>query len=273
MPNPFDALSSIGGELAKRVTNAGLAALIILCTLLAIITVVGLLLGRMIVFYLALPFFLLAIIPPALVSLGVHQNRRILRAPSSPTANPTLIARQGVTHTSDLVQELTPTEVEDIRALLAQTAHDIAELLQLPLEYIRLNIFARFPNGRLAILSPFIYNMGDPEEELQLEIPVGSGSTGRCFAFIRPNVATFEGGWEEDVLSGTLMAKIHPQLRWIVSTPITSGNPPQCIWVLNVDGIVVEKSKDDLQPIVGELVNVGQMLSVVVAQAIQRSQA
>lgn len=269
--NPFDALRSIGTELAKRVTNAGLAALVILVIVLAVIMIVGLLIDRMVVFYSVLPIIAVALIPVALIAVRTSQNRKTLRAPSSPTASLTSLGRQGATHTSDLVEYLTTTESSDVKALLGQIALDVAEVLRLPVEHVRSNIFARLPNGKLGIIPSFTHNMGDPPEELRLEIPVGSGSTGRCFAFIRPNIATFDAGWEENVLNRPGMAKIHPQLRWIISTPITSGNPPQCIWVLNVDGIVDSKAKEELQPIMSELVNVGQMLSVVVAHAIQRS--
>jgi hypothetical protein len=265
-PNPFDALKGIGVEIAKHVTDPGLAALSIVSILFAILAIVGIATDKAATTYASLGLLAVTGIPAGLVVIGNSENRKAIRAPDTTT----LGMKAHVTHTSDYVKCLSNTEVEDSIALIQETAVTVADALDLQPDHVRANVFARLPNGKLGILERFTHNMGNPAQELDIQLPIGVGSTGRCFANIATNIATFHRGWAGDVLNERGMAMIHPELRWIVSTPITSGNPPQCIWVLNVDGIVEPKSKEELLKIMPTLVNVSQMLSVVVTKAIER---
>jgi hypothetical protein len=113
-------------------------------------------------------------------------------------------------------------------------------------------------------------NMGTPAEELTLALPLGIGSSGRAFGSVKPNVATFEAGWAADVLPPEDMKKIHPDLSWVVSVPITTGQPPATVWVLNVDGISEPRTKEKLEAVLADLINYGQALAVVVSRLIDR---
>ena len=96
-----------------------------------------------------------------------------------------------MTSTSGIVSRTTADEKREIVQLLGTATRLAARKLQMRPENVRANIFGRTPDGTLKIVDGLTFNMGDPPEELDLEIPLGAGSTGRAFAVTRPNVATF----------------------------------------------------------------------------------
>jgi hypothetical protein len=177
-----------------------------------------------------------------------------------------------MTATADLAKRLTEHERSDTRELLKIATETVAQKLSVSPTHVRANLFGRLRNGRLGILPGLCYNM-DKEPELALEIDLGRGSTGLCFSCVEPHLATFDDGWAADALNDEGMTKIHPDLRWIASIPVTTGKPPQAVWVLNVDGIVEAQSKEQLRDVPLDLVNYGQALAVLVADLASRPQA
>lgn len=266
--NGYGALGSIGRELAKRVSQEVNAVLLLLDVILAIVAIAGFSTGTSSALYVLIPFAALTAIV-AIRRSGQKQLIREIEAPKTTRAKSS--GSYAVTSTSAIASKATAKEKNEIVGLLGTATKIASRTLSMKPEHVRSNIFGRTPDGSLKIIDGLTFNMGDPSGELELELPLGVGSTGRAFSLAKPNVATFEDGWAADVLDAPDMRRIHPQLRWIISIPVTAGNPPVSVWVLNVDGIIEKRPREQVKDALPDLVNVGQMLAVVVAKLIDRS--
>ena len=76
--------------------------------------------------------------------------------------------------------QLNDVQKQDIIKILGGVAKDVAEELNIPLNLIRSNLFGIDSQGRMRMLREMTFNM-DREEEFTISMPVGYGSTGRCF--------------------------------------------------------------------------------------------
>lgn len=131
----------------------------------------------------------------------------------------------------------------EVREVLAAAAKQVSAELGVPLEDVRANLFGMCEDSMLRMITDFTYNMNRPEE-WGIEMPLGYGSTGKCFeraqasVLPRENVATSDDHWAENPLKPSELAKAHPELRWILSYPVFApGSPGRCVWILNIDGL------------------------------------
>jgi hypothetical protein len=141
-----------------------------------------------------------------------------------------------------------------MRDFLAEVAAKGSAVLGVDPIRVRANMFGTDGHGRMKIITDFMFNMNRPVE-WTISMPVGRGSTGRCFAensgaaAAAGHVARYDQGWGPDDLEPEELRKAHPDLRWIVSYPIYApGAANQCLWVLNIDGLIdiPESQKLDL---------------------------
>jgi hypothetical protein len=119
-------------------------------------------------------------------------------------------------------------------------AASVAEELDIDADKVRTTVFGVGEDGRLYLLEALTWNM-DHQPEMTISMAAGQGSTGRCLATGAPNIAvrrTTGAGWGADVLPASEMAKLHPDLSWIVSLPVVvGGEDAKPVWILNVDGL------------------------------------
>lgn len=153
-----------------------------------------------------------------------------------------------IDNTMNLVNRLNDSEKQDIRVILSKAAQDVAEALNLDRNLVRSNLFAT-ENNRMRIIRELTYNM-NRKEELTISMPVGIGSTGRCFKSGKSNIAIFRNrkGWGKNTIEDQELRKVHPDLKWIISVPIfVGGEEVRPILVLNVDGLEKRRSKGELE--------------------------
>jgi hypothetical protein len=127
-------------------------------------------------------------------------------------------------------------------------------ILNVEQKYLRSNVFRKSNDGLLRIVPGWHYNMDDRPAELGIAIPEGSGSTGSSYRQRAPVIARAKGGWGTHTLSSAEMAKIHPELQWIVSVPIPKPNGGgEILGILNADGLHEDLKVDQLRPLQEEL--------------------
>lgn len=152
-----------------------------------------------------------------------------------------------------------------IRRVLRSAANDTCEALHLSSNLVRSNLFRLDDDGRLRMLPSLTHNM-HRDEEKPISMPVGYGSTGRCFASGKPNIAIFREGWGKDVIEDEELKKVHPDLRWIMSFPIPyrkKNKGKNTILVMNVDGLEERKDHAELADALGRLVPYGDIIHLV----------
>ncbi|HWH07914.1 MAG TPA: hypothetical protein VNX21_01860, partial [Candidatus Thermoplasmatota archaeon] len=80
-----------------------------------------------------------------------------------------------------------------VRSALRLAAEDVAETLGVAPELVRSNVFVIDDSRWMTIPEGLAWNMNRPEE-LGVRIPLGFGSTGRCFLRGKENFAVFHEG-------------------------------------------------------------------------------
>lgn len=130
-----------------------------------------------------------------------------------------------------------------------------SRILVLDQKFVRSNIFRQCDDGQLRIVPGWHYNMDDRPAELTIAIPAKHGATGNAFQQRAAVIARAKGGWGDYSLSREEMAKLHPELQWIVSVPIPKPNGGgEVLGVVNVDGLCEDRTTDQLKPVQQELV-------------------
>ena len=151
--------------------------------------------------------------------------------------------------------------------LLHGAATDVASVLALPQDLVRSNLFEMTDNERVRIISSLTFNM-NRGEELTISLPVGCGSTGRCFESGQPNIAIFSEGWSEDRMEEPEFRKLPPNLSWIISVPVVANERAlRPNWVLNVDGLQTKKEIYELRIALGQIFGWSQMVSLVIGNS------
>lgn len=132
-----------------------------------------------------------------------------------------------------------------IPALLDEAARDVAAQLDVDSDLVRAALF--FPMGEALRIPPGLaFNFPDPGEA-EIAIPSGEGSAGRAFKNGRQNIAIYHHAQSDSSISKkSERQKVHPDLKWIVSTPIF-GARNEVVGVLNVDGLSREKPLRQLE--------------------------
>lgn len=165
-----------------------------------------------------------------------------------------------------LVDELKDLQKQYVLRAVCGAAEDVADVLEIPHNFVRSNLFGVDSDNRMRMIREFTYNMNrDPE--LTITMPVGYGSTGRCFQSGKPNIAVFREGWGEDTIDDEELRKVHPDLQWIISVPVlVGGGKVRPIWVLNVDGLRERMGESDLKRALSHLFSWSQIISLIIAR-------
>ena len=167
----------------------------------------------------------------------------------------------------DLTKRLTATQRQYILTLLQGATTDVAGVLELPQDLVRSNLFEMSDNDRVRIIRALTFNM-NRAEELTISLPVGIGSTGRCFESGQPNIAVFREDWGQDNIEEPEFRKMHPDLRWVISVPVSATERAlRPKWVLNVDGLLTRKDEYDLRGALGQIFGWSQMISLVIGKS------
>lgn len=192
--------------------------------------------------------------------LEVSSQRKQIRTPVPASFDTTR-------DTLSIVDRLSENQKRDILGALRGAVEDVADALRIRLEFVRANLFGEDNHDRMKMFREFTFNM-NREEELAISMPVGYGSTGRCFQSGKPNIAVFREDWGKDVIEDEELLKVHPDLRWIISVPILArGDGVQPFWVLNVDGLNERRREDELRGALSRLFSWSQYISLVITGA------
>jgi hypothetical protein len=146
--------------------------------------------------------------------------------------------------------------------MLDLACQTVASRLAVPVTSVRANIFMPDEEGTLGIPDGLTHNMPEPQEHT-ISITPGTGCTGVAFSQREQTIAIMRGGWGTHTLPGTELAKVHKGLKWIVSTPIPDPDLAGAVLgIFNVDGLDVEKGRDALEPLLGDLSTTAKSLAV-----------
>jgi len=127
---------------------------------------------------------------------------------------------------------------EVLELALPALASDVANVVGMPTELVRANLFAKLPGSdRLGIVQNLWFQMDYPPERT-IQMDVGKGCAGLAFKSRNINRAIWKDGWgANDLGDNKELAKVNPDLRWILSVPIFGSGDPEPKLVLNVDGL------------------------------------
>jgi len=169
-------------------------------------------------------------------------------------------------NTINFALQLEYEQKEKIQMVIEQAAKEVAKQLSINSKVVRSNIFGVDEYKCLMMIPNLSYHMDHPPEKT-IKIPLGYGSTGRCFKTCQPNIAVLENDWGKDMIEDEELKKVHPDLKWIISVPILgSDQPPESMWVLNVDGIQEKKTVNDLRKALSLMFKYSNIISIIVAQ-------
>jgi hypothetical protein len=153
--------------------------------------------------------------------------------------------------TMKLARELNDNQREAVRQILVEAAHMTSELIKVPEESVRVSLLGA-ADGRLRFIPGYTCGEFLPDE-WTISMPQGFGSAGRAFAAGRVSVAILEDDWGVYTI-GEEDEKLHKDLRWMISFPVVGGTEEfHPIWVLGVDGLAKQKTKEELVDAVPKL--------------------
>ncbi len=257
----FSVLSDIGKILAEALRKRPwIAAVVLVLLITAVVIIVAIISGLKEAFYAILAFFCYALfVSTGIFLMELRAQREQIRAPAGERLDME-------NNTISLANRLNDAQKQDIITILHGAAKDVAEELNIPITFIRSNLFGTDRQGRMRMMRELTFNM-NREEELTISMPIGYGSTGRCFQSGKSNIAIFREGWGENVIAGQEIGKVHPDLQWIISVPISpGGDKEQPIWVLNVDGLKERRGEEELRKALGRLFFWSQMIYLIIRQ-------
>lgn len=173
----------------------------------------------------------------------------------------------------ELIELLSPEEKRNILEVMDAARNAVSQQLDLDVGHVRSNVFALGAGNTLAMVKELTLNM-ERQEELTITMPVGYGSTGKCFARREPGIAVFKEGWGEFAIADPELRKAHPDLQWIISIPIflRIRNEKVPIWILNIDGLIDRRSEGQLSGAIPAILPFAQLLAILTNQVIQRAE-
>jgi hypothetical protein len=153
-----------------------------------------------------------------------------------------------------LATDLDDKQHEILDIALPGVASEVANVVGIPVDLVRANLFAKLPgSNRLGMVQDLWYQMND-KAECTIQMDVGKGSAGLAFQSRNINRAIWKDGWGQSDLGDDIeLAKVNPELRWILSTPVFGSADPAPKLVLNVDGLTRTPSADQLAEAIGHL--------------------
>jgi hypothetical protein len=141
---------------------------------------------------------------------------------------------------------IAPSDAKDIQDILSIASQRTSQVLGVPAEHVRANVFIPDEQGILSIPVGASVNM-DGHPDLTIQIPKGIGATGRVFTDLKsrdPYLAVFHDNWGNDVLPSNQLTKVHHELKWILSFPLFDPSDGRLFAVMNIDGLY-EPYRDD----------------------------
>ena len=205
-------------------------------------------------------FIILLIVLVFIIVMGIRSRSDRRKVVSYPKEE--VIGKNNIV----LADKLGLDQKEGIRKVLREAAGVAAKVLNLNPDLVRSNLFGRDEHDRLRMIKDLTFQMNHPDE-LTLKIPIGYGSTGRCFKSSDPNIAVLENDWGRDRIEDSELRKLHPELKWIISMPVLGGgDPARPIWVLNVDGLREKRQADDLQKALRKIFKYSATISIILGQ-------
>jgi hypothetical protein len=101
-------------------------------------------------------------------------------------------------------------------------------------------------------------------DELTVRILKGFGCTGKAYALRQPVIAIFRGGWEQHTIEDAELKKVDKDLKWILSMPIPDPDEPyEILGILNVDCRLTEKSREEVETILDDVLTCSQAVGKV----------
>jgi hypothetical protein len=190
----------------------------------------------------------------------VYSDRRVRDGASHPPPVPRLSTKPKVDlHPDRLWGSLSPSQRETLSLGLRGAVTDVASVVGMDAQLVRSNMFSLIPGtNRLAMVKDATCHMERPEE-LTIQMDFGKGSTGRAFANGEVVRSIWKEGWgASDIGEDDQMAKVHPDLRWILSVPILPSDDPKPVLVLSVDGLRKTPSLERLATALSHLPRFGE---------------
>jgi len=164
---------------------------------------------------------------------------------------------------------LAANQKQDIKTVLRKAAEEVADVLKIAPKLLRANLFAPDEHEHMRIVPGLSHNMHSVDE-LSISIPVGYGSTGRCFRSGKPNIAVFREDWGAARLADEELRKLDPNLRWIISVPVSGAtDEAQPICVMNIDGLTELRDETELESALSHLYSWSYMISKILSQSEQ----
>lgn len=150
---------------------------------------------------------------------------------------------------------------EILRDLLSRASRDVAGEQDLEDSVVRAALFRKHGEV-LRIVPGLAWNMNN-SEELRIEIGLGEGSAGKAFITGRQNIAIYHQARGDTSISDiNQRSRVDPNLKWIISTPIL-GPKKEILGVLNVDGLMKERTAEQLESSVGTMAYWSQLAGLV----------
>jgi hypothetical protein len=165
-----------------------------------------------------------------------------------------------------LANQLNKEQKDGVCKILKEVVLEVAKVLNLSSNLVRSNLFGKDEHNSLRMIRDLTFQM-DRFAELTISMPVGYGSTGRCFSTCQSNIAVLANDWGKDVIEDEELKKVHPDLKWIISIPVLGGNEmTKPIWVLNVDGLQERKHPDELRSALSQMFKYSKLISLILTQ-------
>ena len=164
--------------------------------------------------------------------------------------------------TLSLRDQLNPEQIDTMCEILENVTVAVAEILGLPEDQVRGNVFGLGRDGYLHIMNDFNANMHHRSER-GIKIPRGQGSNGRAWNRMSPNIAIRREDFGDCELPADQAKRVAPTLMWIISVPVIAfvGEDRRPIWILNTDGLEEARSLQQVQKAVGVMLEWAEAVS------------
>ncbi len=148
---------------------------------------------------------------------------------------------------------LAPLDVKAIRDILSIATQQMTFAFNIPLAQIRANLFIPYGDTLVIPKGASINMDGHPDETIQIK--KGTGATGNVFENLKyrdPYIAILDGNWGDNTLPVDEMERVHPDLQWIMSFPLTDPKDGCLFGVMNLDGLSNKLDYNSISSVAGQ---------------------